>query len=93
MPHQRTVLYHITLYTMVLDQMVFHSIAKGIGAYEGTTVPKVGVEPTRISPHDFESCASAGSATSANLWLRCCHSILLECIIVKYEARFCVLNF
>ena len=25
-------------------------------------VPRVGVEPTRISPHDFESCASANSA-------------------------------
>ena len=28
-------------------------------------VPKVGVEPTRVSPHEFESCASACSATSA----------------------------
>ncbi len=28
-------------------------------------VPKVGVEPTRVSPHEFESCASAYSATSA----------------------------
>ncbi len=30
-------------------------------------VPKVGVEPTRVSPHEFESCASACSATSAHM--------------------------
>lgn len=30
-----------------------------------TVMPKVGVEPTRVSPHEFESCASAYSATSA----------------------------
>lgn len=29
-------------------------------------VPLVGLEPTRISPHDFESCASANFATAAN---------------------------
>ena len=28
-------------------------------------VPKVGVEPTLLTEHDFESCASANSATSA----------------------------
>jgi hypothetical protein len=30
-------------------------------------VPKVGVEPTLLAEHDFESCASANSATSAFL--------------------------
>ena len=29
-------------------------------------VPMTGVEPVWISPHDFESCAYANSATSAN---------------------------
>ena len=29
-------------------------------------VPKVGVEPTLPKEHEFESCASASSATSAN---------------------------
>ena len=29
-------------------------------------VPKVGIEPTRPRAHDFESCASTNSATSAN---------------------------
>ena len=28
-------------------------------------IPKVGVEPTLLTEHDFESCASANSATSA----------------------------
>ncbi len=28
-------------------------------------VPKVGIEPTLLTEHDFESCASACSATSA----------------------------
>ena len=28
-------------------------------------MPRVGVEPTRVSSHDFESCASASSATAA----------------------------
>jgi hypothetical protein len=28
-------------------------------------VPMVGVEPTLLTEHDFESCASANSATSA----------------------------
>ena len=29
-------------------------------------MPKVGLEPTRVTPHEFESCASANSATSAS---------------------------
>ena len=28
-------------------------------------VPKVGIEPTLLTEHDFESCASANSATPA----------------------------
>lgn len=32
---------------------------------EVNMVPRVGVEPTLLSEHDFESCASASSATSA----------------------------
>ena len=32
-------------------------------------VPEVGVEPTRISPHDFESCASANSAIRGCLFI------------------------
>ncbi len=32
-------------------------------------VPKVGVEPTLLTEHDFESCASANSATSASLYI------------------------
>ena len=31
------------------------------------SVPKVGIEPTFLSEHDFESCASAYSATSAGV--------------------------
>ncbi len=31
----------------------------------GKRVPKVGIEPTFPKEHDFESCASAYSATSA----------------------------
>jgi hypothetical protein len=30
-----------------------------------TPVPKEGIEPSFLSEHDFESCASAYSATSA----------------------------
>ena len=30
-------------------------------------MPVAGLEPARIAPHDFESCASANSATSALL--------------------------
>ena len=30
-------------------------------------VPKVGIEPTFREEHEFESCASASSATSANV--------------------------
>ena len=30
-------------------------------------MPKVGIEPTLPREHDFESCASASSATPANL--------------------------
>ncbi len=33
-------------------------------------VPRAGVEPAWISPHDFESCASANSA------IRGCHNII-----------------
>jgi hypothetical protein len=33
-------------------------------------VPKVGVEPTLLAEHDFESCASANSATSASYIIR-----------------------
>ena len=29
-------------------------------------VPKVGIEPTRLAAHEFESCASTSSATSAS---------------------------
>jgi hypothetical protein len=32
-------------------------------------VPRAGFEPARETPHDPESCASANSATSANLFL------------------------
>lgn len=28
-------------------------------------MPVAGLEPARIAPHDFESCASANSATPA----------------------------
>jgi hypothetical protein len=28
-------------------------------------VPLVGIEPTRVAPHDFESCAYTSSATAA----------------------------
>lgn len=31
-------------------------------------IPVVGVEPTLLTEHDFESCASANSATPANRW-------------------------
>ena len=31
-------------------------------------VPVVGVEPTLLTEHDFESCASANSATPANYY-------------------------
>ena len=30
--------------------------------FSHSLVPRVGVEPTWIAPHDFESCASANSA-------------------------------
>jgi hypothetical protein len=30
------------------------------------SIPVVGVEPTLLKEHDFESCASANSATPAN---------------------------
>ena len=33
----------------------------------GTQMPKVGIEPTLPKEHEFESCASASSATSANV--------------------------
>ena len=32
---------------------------------ETLIVPKVGIEPTRPKAHEFESCASTSSATSA----------------------------
>lgn len=41
----------------------------GLSAFTNTIniqlVPKVGVEPTLLAEHDFESCASASSATPA----------------------------
>ena len=38
---------------------------------EFPVVPKVGIEPTHLAIHDFESCASTNSATSAFLnWER-----------------------
>ena len=33
-------------------------------------IPVVGIEPTLQKEHDFESCASANSATPAKLWRR-----------------------
>jgi hypothetical protein len=33
--------------------------------YMGFLMPKVGIEPTLRKEHEFESCASASSATSA----------------------------
>ncbi len=33
--------------------------------YVRKTIPVVGVEPTLLTEHDFESCASANSATPA----------------------------
>ena len=57
-------------------------------------MPKVGLEPTRVTPHEFESCASANSATSAI----CCtvptvpysyrNSIPIGCLNVKYGPVF-----
>ena len=38
-----------------------------------SSVPKVRIELTRVSPHDFESCASACSATSA-FSIDCCYA-------------------
>jgi hypothetical protein len=38
-------------------------------------VPKVGIEPTLPKEHEFESCASASSATSASLIYTCPASI------------------
>ena len=35
-----------------------------------TLVPKVGIEPTLPKEHDFESCASTNSATSAKYFVR-----------------------
>ena len=32
------------------------------------SVPKVGIEPTLLTEHDFESCASANSATPASVY-------------------------
>ena len=37
---------------------------------QGTSVPKVGIEPTLPKEHDFESCASTNSATSAKDFIR-----------------------
>src|SRR5512147_3090551 len=47
------------------------------GSYEYNPVkpvPKVGIEPTFPKEHDFESCASAYSATSANMRPKVYHS-------------------
>ena len=38
-------------------------------------MPVAGLEPARIAPHDFESCASANSATPA--WQISCASYIL----------------
>ncbi len=38
--------------------------------YTRKMVPVVGVEPTLLTEHDFESCASANSATPAYYYWR-----------------------
>ena len=47
-------------------------------------MPKVGLEPTRVTPHEFESCASANSATSARFSE--CPVYPIERATVKYAA-------
>jgi hypothetical protein len=46
----------ITVYSRLIDE-----------EYNLKMIPVVGVEPTLQKEHDFESCASANSATPANM--------------------------
>jgi hypothetical protein len=48
-------------------------------------MPKVGIEPTLPKEHEFESCASASSATSATLSWTCQRSITKYGTGVKTE--------
>ena len=42
-------------------------------------MPVAGLEPARIAPHDFESCASANSATPA------CINLALDYVIILFN--------
>ena len=52
-------------------------------------VPKVGIEPTRPKAHEFESCASTSSATSAFV----CIDAFAKLIFVLFLPKFNLLNF
>jgi hypothetical protein len=51
-------------------------------------VPRVGVEPTILAEVDFESTASANSATWAKQWMR-----NLENTFARVHVNFCALFF
>ena len=55
-------------------------------------MPKVGIEPTLPKEHEFESCASACSATSASLIRTCLGSITKVGMGVKPEEDLDVLS-
>ncbi len=42
---------------------------KKVGQVANFFMPKVGVEPTLLTEHEFESCASASSATPAGFFI------------------------
>ena len=55
---------------MSLYQYLWDFFKIFIRAKNTLIIPVVGVEPTLREEHDFESCASANSATPARYWRR-----------------------